>query len=101
MDWRWSRPRGIARGFDVEAPISVRSFFYLPLTHSEDALDQAGIVRLTSARTGSAEKHSSPLRGPPLRSDRPLRTVSARNAALGRESTAEEIEFLKTNPIDF
>jgi len=42
-----------------------------------------------------------PLRGPPLRSDRRFGRFPARNAALGRESTAEEIEFLKTNPIDF
>ena len=90
----------IARGFDVEAPVSVRSFFYLPLTHSEDALDQQESVRLTRARLG--EKHSSyPYAVRHCEAIARFGRFPARNAALGRESTAEEIEFLKTNPIGF
>jgi uncharacterized protein (DUF924 family) len=90
----------IARGFDLEAPIVVREFFYLPLTHSEDLLDQQESVRLTRARLGEhhtsvsfAVRHCAAI----ARFGR----FPARNAALGRSSTPEEIAYLKANPIGF
>lgn len=90
----------IARGFDVEAPASVRSFFYLPLMHSEDLLDQEECVRLTRARLGDnhfsfayAVRHRDVIRR--------FGRFPARNEALDRAGTAEEIEFLKANPIGF
>jgi uncharacterized protein (DUF924 family) len=90
----------IARGFDVEAPVSVRSFFYLPLMHSEDLLDQQESVRLTRARLG--EKHYSfPFALRHCEAITRFGRFPARNTALGRESTPEEIEFLKANPNGF
>ena len=90
----------IAKGFDVEAPISVRSFFYLPLMHSEDMLDQQECVRLTRARLGEAH-FSYPFALRHCETIARFGRFPARNAALGRTSTAEEIEFLKANPNGF
>ena len=92
--------QAIARGFDVEAPVSVRSFFYLPLMHSEDALDQEECVRLTRARLG--EKYFSyPYAVRHCQAIARFGRFPARNAALGRAATAEEIEFLAANPNGF
>jgi uncharacterized protein (DUF924 family) len=92
--------KAIASGFDVEAPVSVRSFFYLPLMHCEDVLDQQECVRLTRARLG--EKHFSYTYA--LRHCQTIVRFGrfpARNAALERTSTVEEIEFLEENPNGF
>ena len=92
--------QAIARGFDLEAPASVRDFFYLPLTHSEDMRDQEECVRLTRTRLG--ENHSSVSYA--LRHCAAIARFGrfpARNAALGRTSTAEEIAYLAANPIGF
>ena len=88
--------QALARGDErVLLPVQ-RQFLYLPLEHSEDLADQERCVELmrslepfpeTKGLTEWAEKH---------------RVIVARfgrfphrNAALGRESTPEEIEFLK------
>ena len=88
--------QALARGDErVLLPVQ-RQFLYLPLEHSEDLADQERCVELmrsleafpeTMGLTEWAEKH---------------RVIVARfgrfphrNAALGRESTPEEIEFLK------
>jgi uncharacterized protein (DUF924 family) len=90
----------IASGFDVEAPVCVRSFFYLPLMHSEDVLDQQECVRLTRARLG--EKHFSyPYALRHCEAIARFGRFPARNAVLERTPTAEEIEFLKANPNGF
>ena len=86
----------LARGDDVELLPVKRQFLYLPLEHSEDLADQERCVELmrsleafepTRGLTEWAEKH---------------RVIVARfgrfphrNAALGRTSTPEEVEFLK------
>ncbi len=90
----------IARGFDLEAPMSVRNFFYLPLMHSEDLKDQDECVRLTGERLGEAH-YSYPFSRRHRDGIARFGRFPARNAALGRDSTPEEIAFLKTNPIGF
>ncbi len=96
-----TRARNIARqavdrGFDIAVPPVMRMFFYLPFEHSEHLPDQELAHLLFSALDKElpgldlavwADKH---------------RVVIARfgrfphrNAALGRESSPEEIEFLK------
>jgi uncharacterized protein (DUF924 family) len=90
----------IARGFDVEAPLGMRSFFYLPLMHSEDLRDQEECVRLTRARLG--ENHFSypyALRHRDVIAQ--FERFPARNVPLARDATAEEIEFLQANPNGF
>ena len=86
----------IAAGHDRFVAAEMQAFFYLPFGHSEDLADQERCVALmraleaypeTKGLTEWAEKH---------------RVIIARfgrfphrNAALGRASTPEEIEFLK------
>jgi uncharacterized protein (DUF924 family) len=92
--------RAIAARRDLETPASFRSFYYLPLTHSENLSDQEEGVRLTRERLGEdhfsypyALKHKAAIER--------FGRFPARNAALGRASTADELAFLKTNPSGF
>ena len=73
-----------------------RQFLYLPFEHSEDLADQERAVELmaslesfeeTRGLTAWAEKHRDIIRR--------FGRFPHRNAILGRESTAEEVEFLK------
>ena len=89
----------IARGDDrVSLPVE-RMFLYLPFEHSEDRADQALALELmtrldaldeTRGMSDWAMKHKVIV-------DR-FGRFPHRNAVLGRASTPEEIEFLKTNP---
>jgi uncharacterized protein (DUF924 family) len=90
----------VARGFDLEVPEGVRSFFYLPFAHSEDIADQEHCVRLTRERLGEthfsypyALKHRDAISR--------FGRFPARNAALQRPNTPEEEMFLQANPIGF
>ncbi len=72
-----------------------RMFAYLPFEHSEDTEDQRLSVRLFTERTSDPQL---------LRHARQHRDIIARfgrfpqrNAVLGRVSTADETEFLKTS----
>jgi uncharacterized protein (DUF924 family) len=85
----------LERGFDQEFPEIFRWFFYLPLEHSENLEDQHRAVELFRAlpqnetnATGLdyAERH--------LRVIERFGRFPNRNAALGRQSTPEEEEFL-------
>jgi uncharacterized protein (DUF924 family) len=93
----------VASGFDLELPPTMRMFFYLPFEHSEDLQDQMESVRLArvladdfgepaerAAVRMSAELH--------LKMIRRFGRFPRRNEALGRQSTKEEIEFLKRQP---
>jgi len=81
----------ISRGWEVAMTLEERQFLYLPLEHAEDPAMQA----LSVEKFGSlgdahvldfAEKHAEVI----ARFGR----FPSRNAALGRESTAEERAFL-------
>jgi uncharacterized protein (DUF924 family) len=74
-----------------------RQFLYLPFEHSEDMADQDRCVELmqslesfeeTRGLTAWAEKHRVIIRR--------FGRFPHRNEILGRESTAEEVEFLKS-----
>lgn len=90
--------RALAHGFDRAADLpdpALRSFFYVPFMHSEALADQELSVALYEA-LGDANS---------LRFAIAHRDIVARfgrfphrNAALGRPTTPEEAEFLKTNP---
>ena len=87
----------IASGYDREVSPVKRMFFYLPLEHSENLDDQRDSVRLARGLTAkdfiqaeilkSAEEH--------LETIRRFGRFPGRNQALGRQSTQEEIDFLK------
>jgi len=94
----------IASGFDRELPQIMRMFFYLPFEHSEHLNDQMDSVRLAVALAdeygespeGTAIRKSAELH---LETIRRFGRFPGRNEALGRQSTKEEIEFLKqVNP---
>lgn len=84
----------IALGLDLATPEPQRMFFYLPFEHSETLEDQNRAVSLFEERLRSwpdsvehAEKHRELIRK--------FGRFPHRNAALGRESTPEEIAHLE------
>ena len=84
--------QAIARGFDQAMTPEQRLFLYLPFEHSEDPADQALSVELIRRLgrddlTRYAEAHKAII-------DR-FGRYPHRNAALGRTSTAAELEFLQ------
>ncbi|KAI0552878.1 hypothetical protein F4679DRAFT_532718 [Xylaria curta] len=107
--------KGISKGFDKAfgtdgSSLTHRVFFYLPFTHTEDLLTQVAAVALSEnallscpetapERTflemsfGFFKRHRDAI----IRWGR----FPARNVALGRTSTEEEIGFLKENPSGF
>lgn len=83
----------INRGWDLKVPEPERQFFYMPLQHSENLVDQDRCVRLFKARLPShpdqivhALAHREQIRR--------FGRFPMRNAALGRPSTPEEEAFL-------
>jgi len=92
--------RAIAQRRDLEAPESIRIFFYMPLMHSEHLGDQEACVRLIKERLG--EDHFS-YRYALLHKAAVERfgRFPARNAGLGRASSDDEKDFLKHNPSGF
>jgi uncharacterized protein (DUF924 family) len=83
----------ILRRRDARVPAPQRQFFYLPLMHSEVLAHQDRCVRLILLSFG---------RGEGLRHARAHREIIRRfgrfpyrNAALGRQSTPEEVAFLE------
>lgn len=83
----------LARGFDATMSPNHRIFLYLPFEHSEDIADQERSVTLFATLNDPrayeyAVRHKDVI----ARFGR----FPHRNAALGRASTSEEIEFLKT-----
>jgi uncharacterized protein (DUF924 family) len=81
----------VDRGFDRLLPPSERTFVYLPFEHAEDLAAQRRSLELFGTRDPGnlewARRHHEII----ARFGR----FPHRNAILGRESTAEEIEFLK------
>jgi len=83
----------IGRDWDLRVPEPERQFFYLPLEHSENLVDQDRAVRLFAARMpGAAEQmiHARAHREQIRRFGR----FPMRNAVLGRTNTPEEAAFL-------
>lgn len=81
----------IRRRFDVELPMSVRNWLYMPFMHCEDlAVQQEGLTyfaRLDQPETmKAAEEHIDIIRR--------FGRFPHRNAVLGRVSTPQELEFL-------
>jgi len=87
----------LARGDDLPMLPVQRQFLYLPFEHSEDLADQEKCVELMRALDAFG-----PTKGISEWAVRHRDIVARfgrfphRNAALGRESTAEEVEFLKS-----
>ena len=86
----------IAKGFDKERPPAQRLFFYVPFQHSEDKVMQDRGLELHRSLPGW-EQPGSPFQYAQRHWDiiRRFGRFPHRNAALGRESTPAELEFLK------
>lgn len=80
----------VRRGLDVRIAVELRAFCYLPFEHSENPDDQAMAVRLMA----SLDPRSLDFAVVHQRIIERFGRFPHRNAALGRESTAEELRFL-------
>lgn len=82
----------IGRRFDVEVPVTVRQWFYLPFMHAEDLAAQTeGLAYFAGRLQGPedlkwAEEHADIIRR--------FGRFPHRNAVLGRRTTPEEQSFL-------
>lgn len=83
--------RALEAGFDTQVEPELRMFFYLPFEHSEAMADQEQAIQLF-ADSGNDEL----LKYAVLHRDLIARfgRFPHRNAALGRESTQEELDYL-------
>ena len=98
---RWAKET-VARGLDRDARPIERVFLYLPLEHSEDLGDQREAVRLFDALADEVAPALRPAFAGYLDyARRHLEIIERfgrfphRNAALGRETSAAEAEFLR------
>ena len=87
----------IACGYDRELSPLMRMFFYLPLEHSENPDDQLESVRLAGGLTAENRIRTEVLKSAKQHQEtiRRFGRFPGRNHALGRQSTQEEIDFLK------
>lgn len=85
--------QAVATGYDKQIPGSRRAFLYMPLMHSESMPDQDLSVELfESAGLDENAKFARHHRGIVERFGR----FPHRNAILGRESTEEELAYLRS-----
>ncbi|MGC2756494.1 DUF924 family protein [Candidatus Binatus sp.] len=87
----------IASGFDRDLSPIMRMFLYLPLEHSENLNDQLESVQLTSELVSENRDYTEILQHAEqhLEVFRRFGRFPGRNHALGRQSTREEMNFLK------
>jgi uncharacterized protein (DUF924 family) len=88
---RYYARKAIAAGQDQEVEPEIRSFFYLPFSHSELIADQYEAVELANALGGDYVKHAVGHRDIVQRFGR----FPHRNQIMGRETTEEEKAFLE------
>jgi len=87
----------VARGDDLGLLPVQRQFLYLPFEHSEDLADQeASVERMCTLDAFEETRGVSEWAVSHRDIIRRFGRFPHRNACLGRESTPEEIEFLKT-----
>lgn len=80
----------IAGGFDTKVDPSLRLFFYTPFIHSERIENQDRALQLYAQLGGDTARHAHTHRDIILRFGR----FPHRNPLLGRQTTAEEQQFL-------
>lgn len=83
--------RAIEKRFDAATDTDLRVFFYLPFEHAEDlTLQERAVTLIEAMRDPEFTRYAVIHRDVILRFGR----FPHRNAALGRKSTAEELQFL-------
>lgn len=85
--------KALEAGWDMGAPEPERQFFYMPFEHSEDPADQVLAVALMEERMSSDPEMALHARAHQAVIER-FGRFPARNAALGRETTPQEAEYL-------
>ena len=90
---RAAASKAVAEGWDMNAPEPERQFFYMPFEHSEDPADQERAVTYLTERLSSDPEMALHARAHQQIIAR-FGRFPFRNAALGRESTAEEQAFM-------
>ncbi len=85
--------RAIAAGWDMQVQGPERHFFYMPFEHSEAAADQALSVQYLSQGSSPDAERSLHARAH-LQVIERFGRFPYRNAALGRDNTAAEAQFL-------
>lgn len=87
--------RAMDAGFDRQTALPARQFFYLPFMHSEDMADQDLCVALMGERMSETPGQGDTLHARAHREIiRRFGRFPYRNAALGRDTTPEEQNFL-------
>ena len=88
--------QAVQRELDLEAGMNdtMRKFLYLPFEHSENLADQRQCLKLMSERIDPSSEDVEWARKHLVIIER-FGRFPHRNKALGRESTPEELEFLK------
>jgi uncharacterized protein (DUF924 family) len=96
---------GIARGWDLQLPLAGAVFFYMPLMHAEDLALQETCVRSFRALLAAAPaERQQGLQGNVDFAIKHRDIIARfgrfpyRNAALGRTSSPQELEFLRDGP---
>ena len=84
----------VAQKFDIELPIEKRAFAYMPYMHSESKIIHQEAVKLFSLK-GLEQNLDFEIQHKVI-IDR-FGRYPHRNKILGRDSTSEELEFLKTH----
>ena len=99
---RGTADTAIERGFDRRTPLDRRFFFYLPFEHSENPKDQARSVALfrrwAEEHRGADRERALEQMKYVLRHQEIVERFGRfphRNTVLGRESTPDEVAFLK------
>ncbi len=84
----------ISKGWDLRIDAPARQFFYLPLMHSECLADQDRAVRLFKTRMTESDGNNLLHARAHREVIRRFGRFPTRNAALGRDSTADESAYL-------
>ena len=90
---------GIEKGFDKQIDSKRRAFFYMPFMHSENIEDQKKAIELFEELSKEHEGAKNNVKYANMHKDiiEKFNRFPHRNKILGRNSTKEEIDFLK-NP---
>jgi len=84
----------ISKGWDMRIDEPARQFFYMPLMHSEILEDQDRAVRLFKSRMPETGEHNLPHARAHREVIRRYGRFPTRNAALSRETSADEQAYL-------
>ena len=94
---------GIEKGFDKQIDSKRRAFFYIPFMHSENIEDQKKAIELFEELSKEHEGANNNVKYAIMHKDiiEKFNRFPHRNKILGRKSTEEEIDFLKTSGSSF